>query len=127
MHILPERLRVKLEDRGLTPSATDAENALWAIEQKKSWRRARYNAAAMTAVVIAVAGIVKMIRHPDMSTRMMLLTLVEGVVFGGFLFGMFLLQSSGDIASQRVTFILGRRMHREILDEPDLEPEDDSG
>ena len=125
MHILPKRWREKLEDAGLTPPPTAEETALWAIEEKALSRRQRYSAAARAALVVGAAGVVKFIRHPDMPTSKMLATLGIGVLFCALLFGMFLLQAGTDRVSERVRFIRARRMHRAILEEPDLGVDDD--
>ena len=121
MHILPRSWREKLEDAGLNPAATDEEAALWATEEKAVTRRTRYIAAAKAVGVMAIAGAVKFIRHPDMSTSKALITLGAGVAFTVVLFGFFLLQARTDKMNERVKFIQARRMHRAILDEPDLD------
>lgn len=126
MHFLPRVLRTKLEDAGLSPSPTDEEKALWAVEEKKLWRRARYIAGGMSTVVLAVATALKFSRHPDMFTRSPVVTVLQGVLLGGVIFGFFLLRASGDVQGKRMHFIRGRRMHRAILEEPDLDPTDES-
>jgi hypothetical protein len=127
MHILPARLRAKLEDAGLSPSPTDEEKALWAIEEKKVWRRARYMAAGMSTVVLAAATAVKFSRHPDMFSRAPFVTVLQGVLLGGVIFVFFQLQTSGDVRGKRFHFIRARRMHQAILEEPDVELEEQSG
>lgn len=125
MHILPTSWREKLEDAGLSPPPTAEEIALWEVEEKTVKRRARYSAAARAVLVVAAAGIVKFIRHPDMPASKVLVTLGVGVVFSALLFGLFLIQGSTDKAIARTNFIRARRMHQAILDEPDLGVDDE--
>jgi hypothetical protein len=126
MHILPDRIRQKLEDAGLNPTATEDEKALWEVERKALMRRVRYGAAAKSGAVVAIAGAVKFFRHPDMPASKLLVTLGIGVVMFAALIGLFLLQSGTEAESQRTRFIRGRRMHRAILEEPDLDSEEES-
>jgi hypothetical protein len=123
MHFLPARFRNALEEAALSPTPTHEEKSEWARVEKGVLRRLRRQAFVEGGALVFVAGIVKLVRHPDMTGGETLKTLGMGAVLFASLSGIFWLQSSTELKSERTKFIETRRMTRAILDEPDLDEE----